>query len=440
MTANIALWTPPAQLAVLDSESNPKALVGNALQLRERERQQIAMNLEAGNFELASSFVWMRTMALLKKQLASLGNEFIGELLQRPDIDEYTDIATSVSDSEAISLARDLGILTPLQTMRLLHSQAIVTHFAAAENDPSTDQNEIMTEQEAISCLRVCIQGILGHDNVGAAEDFKQFRNKLESVTFTAQSPELHKLQTSPYFFVKTAISILLSIFKTGKGAQLEHAARNALLIIPTFWGSLKAPERWQIGQAYAVEFSAGRTESVKALHAVLVTVAGFDFVPENLRSATFVRVASAVIAAHEGMNNFYNEPAPMRELASLGTSIPGPALATCMTAVLCVKIGNPYGVSNAAQPPAEQIIAGLSSDRWLYYFNERLEGDRLILSELRHDKPAKRWVQLIMSLGVDQSRLTNKDAKAIFVASIRQDYSKVQTIASAMLQKSIGV
>jgi hypothetical protein len=86
MTTNIALWNPPAQLAVLDSESNPNVLVGKALQLRERERSQIAMNLEAGNFELASSFVWIRTMALLKKQLASLGNEFIGELLQRPDM------------------------------------------------------------------------------------------------------------------------------------------------------------------------------------------------------------------------------------------------------------------------------------------------------------------------------------------------------------------
>ena len=440
MTTNIALWNPPTQITVMDTESNPNALVGKALQLRERERKQIVMNLEVGNYELASSFVWIRTMALLKKQLSSLGNEFIGELLQRPDIDEYSDVAASVSDSEAISLARDLGILTPLQTMRLLHSQAIVSHFAAVENDPALDQNEVMTEQEAISCLRVCVQGILGHDNVGAAEDFKQFRSKLESVTFTAQSPELLKLDTSPYFFIKTAISILLSIFKMGKGAQLEHAARNALLIIPRFWSILKHSERWQIGQAYAVEFSEGRTESVKALHAVLVSVAGFDFVPENLRSATFVRVASAVIAAHEGMNNFYNEPAPMRELASLGTSIPGPALAKCMTAVLCVKIGNFYGVSHNAQSSAEQIIDGLSPDRWLYYFNERLDQDRLILSELRYDKPAKRWANIISSLEFDPLKLTNKDTKALIVASSRSEYKKMQEIASSMLSKSLGV
>jgi hypothetical protein len=248
------------------------------------------------------------------------------------------------------------------------------------------------------------------------------------------------KLETSPYFFVKTAISILLSIFKTGKGAQLEHAARNALLIIPKFWSVLKAPERWQIGQAYAVEFSEGRTDSVRALHAVLLAVAGFDFVPENLRSSTFARVASSVIAAHQGMNNFYNEPAPMRELASLGTSIPGPALASCMTAVLCVKIGNFYGASNAAQSYADQVIAGLSPDRWLYYLNERLEQDRVVLTELRHEKPAKRWIQLIEGSRLEPARITSKDAKQLFASSAKGDSAQVQRIAGQLLSKSVGL
>jgi hypothetical protein len=210
MPTNIALWGPPKQLAVPDTLSDPGQIVSNALQLRERERTQIAMNFDAGHFELASGFIWLRTMALLKKQLAALGKEFIGELLQRPDINEYSDVNAAVSDSEAISLARDLGILTALQTMRLLHSQAIVNHFSAVENNPAEDHTEVMTREEAISCLRVCVQGVLGHENVGAAEDFKRFRDKIESETFTANSPEVLKLETSPYFFVKTAISILL--------------------------------------------------------------------------------------------------------------------------------------------------------------------------------------------------------------------------------------
>ena len=116
-----------------------------------------------------------------------------------------------------------------------------------------------MTKEDAISCLRVCVQGVLGHEHISTAEDFKTFRKKLEFETLSINSVEIISLKSSPYFFVRTAISVLLALFKTAKGAQLEHAARNALIIIPAVWDILKAPERWQIGQAYAVEFSEGR-------------------------------------------------------------------------------------------------------------------------------------------------------------------------------------
>src|SRR5208283_501990 len=160
--SNVALWVSPALPAVPDTLSDPSTIASRALQLRDRERHQIATNFQAGNYELAAAFVWMRTMALLKKQLAALGMEFIGELLQRPDIDEFSDVQKAVSDAEAISLARDLGIITPLQTMRLFHSQEVVAHFAGIDNDPAANQEEQMTREEAVSCLRVCVQGVLG--------------------------------------------------------------------------------------------------------------------------------------------------------------------------------------------------------------------------------------------------------------------------------------
>jgi hypothetical protein len=251
-------------------------------------------------------------------------------------------------------------------------------------------------------------------------------------------SPEIVKLRSSPYFFVRTAISILLSLFKTSKGAQLEHTARNALVIVPQFWHHLKAPERWQVGQAYALEFSEGRKESVKGLHAVLLAVAGFDYVPENLRSSTFVQVASSVIAAHQGVNNFYNEPGPMRELASLGTSIPGPALAPCITAVLCVKLGNFYGTSWAAQPPADQVLNGLSNDRWLYYFNERFQEDRVILSKLQYDKPLSNWIALFGTLQLEPTKITSRAVRLLIVATNKGDKGRVHTISQQLFQASV--
>lgn len=433
-------WTPANSAVALDHVSSPKALAARALQLRARERDQIAMNFEAGNFEIVATYVWSRTMALLKKQLSTLGGAFIGELLQRADIDEHADIRTAVSESEAISLARDLGMLTPTQTMRLLQSQTTIAHFSGASADGSLGDDEQMTPEEAIICLRVCVQGVLGHESIGVAEDFWAFRQKLTVETFTTNSQEILKLKSSPYFFVRTAISVLLSLFKSTRGAQLEHVARNALVIVPLFWEGLKDPERWQVGQAYAVEFNEGRKDSLKGLHAVLLEVKGFDYVPENLRSATFVRVASSIVAAHQGMNNFYNEPAPMAELASLGTSIPGPALAQCMTAVLCVKLGNFYGISHAAQHPANQVLAGISEERWLYYLNGRLDEDLVVLSELRHEGPAKNWIALVQPLGLQGQSIKGARTRDLIKATNASSVDKVCNLAASMYKVAVGL
>ena len=436
---DIQLWKSSGAIILPDSISDPIVISSVALQLREREQTQIATNIRHGNYEMASTYVWTRTMALLKKQLSNLGMEFLGELLQRPDIDGYSEAVTALSDSEAISLARDLGMLTKVQTMRFMHSQEVVAHFSAIDNDPAGDHLQEMTHEEAISCLRVCVQGVLGHEQITVAEDFKQFRLKLETETLTSQSNEFIKLSSSPYFFLKTAVSILLALFKTTKSAQLEHTARNAALIIPAFWQELKAPEKWQIGQTYAELFNDGRKDSLMGLHSVLVAVNGFDFVPENLRSATFIKVASNVISAHQAMNNFYNEPAPMRELASLGTSIPSPALGHCITAALCVRLGNPYGIAHAAQDGANQILSGLSNDRWYYYLNDKLVQDRVILSKFRHTGPRRRWMNLVGTLGLDPKQLPNKGSSALLQATNDQNPDKVKSIASTMLNQALG-
>ncbi|MEG8019893.1 hypothetical protein [Sphingomonas aerolata] len=440
MPGDVVLWKADSTSLIPDNLRDPHELSGRALQLRDRERRQIATNFESGNYEVASTYVWTRTMALLKKQLASLGSEFVGELLQRPDLDEFSDITTNISDSEAISLARDLGIFSPLQTKRLLHSQEIVTYFAGLSSDTGGHDEEELTHEEAVSCLRICVQGVLGQENIGAAEDFKIFRDKLTRDTLTPESSELEKLRGSPYFFVRTAISVILSLFRTSKGAQLEHVGRNALLIIPEFWPGLKEPERWQVGQAYAEQFNEGRKESVKGLHAVLLKVSGFDYVPENLRSSTFIKVASSVIAAHEGMDNFYNEPGPMRELASLGTSIPGPALAACMTAALCVKLGNRSGVSNAAQDSANEVLNSVSDDRWLHYLDGRLEEDSRILGKLDETRPQARWIALVAGLDVNDSEIKSKDVRALMIASKAGKTAKIDEIASRMYKKSLGL
>lgn len=439
-SGTVTLWRASTAIVVPDNISDVPTIVGAARQLRPKEQQQIVANMQAEHYEMAASYLWHKTMALLKRRIATLGNEFIAELLQRPDIDEHSDLQTSVSDTEAVTLARELGMITATQALRLIHSQEVIAHFASVDSEDRMDDDEGLTREEAVACLRVCVQGVLGQEHVSVAEDFATFRRKLENETFTEASPEIVRLRQSPYFFIRTAISILLSVLKAGKGAQIEHVSRNALLIIPLFWGELKQPEKWQIGQAYASEFSEGRKDSVKALHSVLLSVHGFDFVPENLRSNTFTKVATSVISAHQAINNFYNEPAPMRELVSLGTSIPGPALAACLTAALCVKLGNPYGVSNAAQYPADQLLSEISNERWRYYIEGRLPQEPIILRKLaRGGAPLTRWMSLVRKLALQPSEFSDKEVKALVTATNSNNEERVKMLADKIMHVAMA-
>jgi len=77
---------------------------------------------------------------------------------------------------------------------------------------------------------------------------------------------------------------------------------------MPLLWPGLRDSEKWNVGLAYATAYDAGEVTVSAGLKKALLKVKGFDYVPENLRSHTFVKAAERLIEAHEGMNNFYNE------------------------------------------------------------------------------------------------------------------------------------
>ena len=117
-------------------------------------------------------------------------------------------------------------------------------------------------------------------------------------------------------------------------------------------------------------------------------------------------------------MNNFYNEAAPVKTLLSLGTSIPMPALAQCMRAVLAVRLGNYYGRAYSAQEDALRLLRGLSTRQWEYYLNDCLASDRLILEKLVNN--AKTSVAFWSEL-VREFSLATLDVSAPFAKDLVQ-------------------
>lgn len=435
MNNSVVAWKEPTGTVVPKAADNAPAIASVAKTLSIRDQKQIITAFQSEAYEMMAGFVLNKALSQLKRALASLGMAFVGEMLGRADLDEDSVPTVSISNYEAITLAKELGLINSTDATRLTQHLELLAHFDSLNVDDA--EIEEMTREEALSFLRTCVNAVLGREGNIAPAEFVAFRSELEGRTFKSTDPEITTLQVAPYFFKKTTLSILLSGIKTKSGAQFEHTLGNIVVLVPSLWATLRDAEKWAIGQSYAEAVNAALSPAVLALKKALTSVQGFDFVPESLRSQTFAAAASNVITVHTEMNNFYNEPAAIAALAKLGTTIPWPAFPISMSAVLAVRLGNSYGVSNAAQAEANALLERLTNNQWEYYLNECLPGDELILQKLAwYEKPQIRWVALVEKFQLATKTIKSKQVAKLLKASEKSDKLALSTSAKSLLNE----
>lgn len=429
MSSLPALWNSPNGIRIPVAFSDISQIQPYILALNNNEIQKVEKAFSIEAFDMGVEYVWRRTISLLRDKVLSFGNDFVLEMLGRSSEDIETN--DFINEVEVISLASDLGFINKTARMEFLHHNEEIQHFASKY---ARDHNEEMDITTAQKCIKNCVKYVLGLNDEVFQISFTNFREKLKQSSFKDDGL-LESLTNSPYFYKRTTVRALLSLVKSAKGGELDNLLANMNLIVPAIWEELLTEDRYPIGFAYAGAVSEGQTNLVKAFKSLLLKVRGFDYVPENLRSNTFIKAAEKLLHAHNGIDNFYNEPKPAKYLLSLGTSIPGPAVGKCMTAVLACKLGNAYGQSRDAQAYLDEILNGISADRWEYYLNSVLQGDREILYKLQQDRPLKRWFQLIDQYKLEERNCSNPQIIKMIKAAKEDNGQIVNRIAQKMYQ-----
>ncbi|MDO7888138.1 hypothetical protein [Hymenobacter cheonanensis] len=404
-------WNPNTTIE-LTPTAEPREVVKYAALLTENDQKSIIKAIDAEAFEMVASFVWTKSIIALKQQLGNLGMAFVGEMLGRTDLDEDSNPVADIREDEAIDLAEQLAMISTTDAIRLKSNHMLIGHFL----DPTISKSSEMTRDEAVSIVRNCIVNILAQPSENVPKHFVRLRKKLESELIKEDDDAIERLASSPYFFIRTILTVLLAQLKIAKSALLERASTNVTILLPVLWDKMREVDRWQTGEAYALlQVSSDRNVAALGLRRALLKVKGFDYVPETLRSDTFRAAARAVLNAHYGWENFYNEKGPVETLAKLGSSIPGPALADCLTAALCVRLGNSYGTARDAQPAVNRFLQLFQPTQWEYYLNKIMPTDRRILDKLYYDaKPLIEWLTVVSEYKLDSYNILSPVSKMI--------------------------
>jgi hypothetical protein len=425
--SNIQIWQGPDGIKIPSDVNKPKAIVEYASSLNEKQKLQIISAFKIKAYDMAAEYAWKKAMTKLKETIATLGMRFIGEMIGRPDIDEYSTIDTALTDYTTIELAEQLSVISTTGAFKLKQANELITHYFSKNSDEDLDKNS------AIQIVKSSIQYILGEEDISIAIEFSNFRNRLLNETLNIRDSQVEQLLNSPLFYLRTVISILLASIKIDNGARLENSLSNLNLVIEPIWKSLSETDRWNIGTAYRDVTAAGNNVASSGIKHALLKVGGFDYVPENLRSVTFKKAAQAVLDIHYQFNNFYNEPPVVKKLASLGNTIPAPALIDCMQAYLAVYLGNHYGSSEIAASLAEEKLSEISNERWSYYFKSVINNDIVILPKLSIKRCQIRFSNFLNKYGFTDFYDMPKDNKQLYAALIEDNFKKVYTISISL-------
>jgi hypothetical protein len=436
MNEKALVWKGPTGLALPPAATNAGEIMPYAQALTEKQKNHVVRAFNDQAFDMGAEYVWRRSMIKLRNALQSLGMKFIGEMLGKEEVDEFSNIESVLTDYDTIVLSEQLGIVNSTGALKLKQALEIITHFFSRKAE---EDGEELSAVDGIQIITACIKYILGEQNLGVAIEFSAFRNRLYSETLSSDDLQVQYLLDSPTFYVRTVVKVLLSAIRDSEGAKLEHSLANLNTLIPLLWENMAETDRWNLGTAYRDVTSDGNIVAAKGLKEALIKVSGFDYVPENLRSTTFKKAAMAIVDAHYNTNNFYTEPPLVRVLNNLGTTIPAPAIIDCIQAYLCVYFGNSYGVSFAAEPLAQTGMNNITPDRWQYYVNNAIHTDEVVLSKLAYvRRSASRFIEIITAkLGPEViDTISRKMNKQLLKYVFNDEADKIQSISRSMYNK----
>lgn len=429
MNKDIVLWKGPEGTMIPVNKSEAQEIVPYAISLTIKQRNHIVNAFQLEAYDMAAEFAWKKAMTKLKETISTLGMKFIGELLHRDDIDEYSTVDTSLTDFSTINLAEQLGVIGSTAALKLRQANELISHYFSSNSDEELDK------LSAMSIVKSSVEYVLSEDNISIALEFSNFRDRLLGESLNINDAQLDQVINSPVFYLRTVLTILTSAIKNEQGAKLENALSNLNLILPNIWIKITENDRWNIGTTYRDVTASGNTIASSGVKNALLKVKGFDYVPENLRSVTFQKAAKAVIETHFAFNNFYNEPAVVRRLSNLGSTIPSPALLDCFQAYLVVLLGNRYGTSTTAAQIAEEKLAEISSDRWRYYFERGIQNDEIILSKLNYGIGISRFKILLATNDLLDFKEMPKLNQDLYDALIKANGLKVKAVTDKMLK-----
>lgn len=316
---------------------------------------RMCVAVSTGLFDGAMNYIWNAAILQLRTKVRNFGLPIVAQILQTDFEEKHL---LELQDSRLLELSLKLNLVDEDGFFFLDQCRDVRNNFSAAHPTIGT-----VNDREFTTFMNRCVRYALADASSPKGVDIGAFISAVKAARFNANQKDIwvQRLRETHDAQRQMLVGMVHGIYCDPNTS--EPARLNGLDICSTLKDGFTASLRSDLVNKHSEYAAKGDEPRHTASLQFFEKLGLLTLLNESEQHAVFYRAVERLWNAHNGMNNFYNEPPFAERLLELSRqgAVPETVQEQFVQAIVSCNIGNGYGVSWAASTSYEQIIRSFS-------------------------------------------------------------------------------
>ncbi|MCF2849447.1 hypothetical protein NH514_20180 [Pseudoalteromonas sp. ACER1] len=316
---------------------------------------RMCVAVSTGLFDGAMNYIWNAAILQLRQKIRNFGLAVVAQI-QQSDFEEKN--LVELQDSRLLDLCLKLNIVNEDGFFFLDQCRDVRNNFSAAHPTMGT-----VNDREFTTFLNRCVRYALADSASPRGVDIGAFISAVKGPRFNDHQCQIWIQRLTETHDAQRQMLVNMVHGVYCDPATAEPARLNALDICSGLSENFTASIKSDLINSHSEYVAKGIEDKHTASLQFFEKLGLLGLLNESEQHVVFSRAIDRLWNVHNGMNNFYNEPPFAERLLEVSQqgAIPETIQDHFVQTVVSCRIGNGYGVSNAAEHYYNEIIQGFS-------------------------------------------------------------------------------
>lgn len=371
---------------------------------------RMCVAVSTGLFDGAMNYVWNAAILQLRQKIRNFGLAVVARI-QQSDFEEKH--LLELQDSRLLDLCLKLNIIDEDGFFFLDQCREVRNNFSAAHPTMGT-----VNDREFTTFLNRCVRYALADSSSPKGVDIGAFISAVKGPRFNNHQCQIWVQRLTETHDAQRQMLVNMAHGIYCDPATAEPARLNAIDICHDLSGAFTSSIKSDLINSHSDYVAKGLEDKHTASLQFFEKLGILGLLNESEQHVIFSRAIERLWNVHNGMSNFHNEPPFAERLLEVTQqgAVPETTQDHFVQTVACCRVGNGYGVSNAAVPYYDEMIQSFSPREVAILIRATVDNTSTIGRRISNNGSCRRNLKTALEL-IDPASVSN---------SVKADYDRL--------------